>query len=280
MLKEDSQLPPLLVRGCLTILFLALVVVLIDQYLRGWVWYPPDTVFEAAGTLVAALAFWGVVATVSLQSRELALQRQELADTRKELQRQAKAQEKSEQALSEQVSALHRQADALTAQTAAISRPYISVRIRVQQDTLLILEIQNTGKSPALNLTMTLDKEFHIMGVTESERIPGIHRAFSFHNTIPAFSNGMKLLFPLATGDKLKGSSPDDPLIPLVFTLTATYAYAGQQYSEVHSIDLRMFNNSFVEQNFELDRLTAISKSLESIAKSTERMSKEPRSLS
>lgn len=272
MLNEDSQLPPLLVRGCLVILVAALVLVIIDQCIRGWVWYAPDVVFEAVGALVAALAFWGVVATVSLQSRELALQRQELADTRKELQRQAEAQEKSERALSEQVSALHRQADALTAQAAAISRPYIRVRIRMQHDTLRILEIENTGKSPALDLAMTLNKEFHIMGVTESERIPGIHRAFSFHNTIPVFSDGMKLLFPLATGDKLKDSSPDDPLIPLVFTLTVTYQYAGQQYSEVHSIDLRLFDNSMVERNFELDRLTAISKSLESIAASIEKI--------
>jgi len=270
-MNEDSQLPPLLVRGCLVILFIAMIFVIIDQCMRSWVGYTPEIVFEALGTLVAALAFWGVVATVSLQSRELALQRQELADTRKELQRQAEAQEKSERALSEQVSALHRQADALTAQAAATSRPYISVRIRMRHDTLRVLEIENIGKSPALDLVMALNKEFHIMGVTESERIPGIHRAFSFHNTIPVFSNGMKLLFPLATGDKLKDSSPDDPLIPLVFTLTATYGYAGQRYSEVHSIDLRLFDNSMVEKNFELDRLSTISKSLESIAASVKK---------
>lgn len=89
------KLPRTLVAGCTIIVGIAVLLVLLDQYIRGWHLYQTDTAIDGLGLLVAALAFWGVASTVMLQNQELALQRQELSETRKELQRQAEAQEQA-----------------------------------------------------------------------------------------------------------------------------------------------------------------------------------------
>lgn len=53
---------------------------------------------------------------------------------------------------------------AMEAQTEAQLRPYVVARVTAQPGTtLLLLQIENTGKSPALDLRLHMDKEFFLM---------------------------------------------------------------------------------------------------------------------
>ena len=62
--------------------------------------------FGGINALFSALAFAGLIYTVSLQRKELSLQRQELEETRNELRRSAEAQEQSHKALTAQLTTI------------------------------------------------------------------------------------------------------------------------------------------------------------------------------
>src|SRR5262245_9206982 len=52
--------------------------------------------------------------------------------------------------------------EAMRLQSEAFSRPYIEVSVRIRTGTqILYLTIQNTGRTPARDLRLSIDKDFH-----------------------------------------------------------------------------------------------------------------------
>lgn len=119
-------------------------------------------------------------------------------------------------------------------QTEAMLRPYVVVAPSVRIGTTLMqLEVQNTGRSPAFDLRLTLDKDFY----------PQAEESWKSLRTIPAFSQpivslapGARLVFMLGVGFKI--FLADEALCPKVFSVKAEYKFGEQAYSENNVIDM------------------------------------------
>ena len=131
----------------------------------------------------------------------------------------------------------------IKAQNDAAMRPYVTVSSHLRTGTQLVyLLIKNAGKTQALNLTLSLSKDFYQMG----ERKEGRNlRSFSaFTSQIDSLAPGAQLLFLLGSGPSLFGPSNNDELSPLVFEVTSSYESVTGRIVEKSKVDLRPFNNS------------------------------------
>lgn len=134
--------------------------------------------------------------------------------------------------------------EAIREQSEAMARPYITVVPFVRpHTTLLYLRVANVGKAAALNLRLSLNRDFFQFGETKNPE--GNLKNFSaFTKPIDSFPPGMELIFGLAQGFVVFGKAAHAEACPTQFTVTAAYKFFGKSVTEATPIDLRPYANS------------------------------------
>lgn len=162
------------------------------------------------------------------------------------------------------VSAMHDQ------QNAAM-RPYVLVSTNVRTGTqLLYLSIKNVGKTAALDLNLSLDKNFYQLGEKSEER--NIAKSAAFSRSIDSLPPDGQLLFLLGNGPALYGGGSSEELSPLVFQVTAKYRSGKEAISESSMVDLRPYINTDILHDPVVEELEKLRKEFSKLAK---RLAKE-----
>lgn len=152
---------------------------------------------------------------------------------------------------------------AMREQTETQLRPYVAVSVGTRMGTtLLILEIQNTGRSPAVNVQLRLDKAFYFNGEKTSQNLAALP---AFTQSIEALSPGAHLQFILGVGHVLFSDAIDDTVSPKVFTVSADYRFAEKHYVEHHTIDLRPLLHTTAIHDPVADEIRALRETLEKV---------------
>lgn len=129
--------------------------------------------------------------------------------------------------------------DVMRAQLDATTRPYILVSPSVRtMTTLLQLTVTNTGSSAAEDLQLTLDRDYFFNA--EEGAANNLRNYPAFSQRMDSFPPKAELVFALGIGHKVM----DSELCPQQFTVTATYAWAGQRCTESTRIDLKPYGQS------------------------------------
>jgi hypothetical protein len=150
---------------------------------------------------------------------------------------------------------------AMREQTEAQLRPYVVVWAGTRiGTTLLILEIQNTGKSPAVGVRLRIDKAFHFNG---ERNTPDLSTLPAFTQPIEALAPGARLQFVLGVGHTLFSESIDETVSPKVFSVHAEYSFAEKRYSEHHTIDMRPLLHTTAIHDPVADEIKSLRESLE-----------------
>jgi hypothetical protein len=148
----------------------------------------------------------------------------------------------------------------------AAMRPYILVSSSVRTGTqLLYLSIKNVGKTAALDLNLSLDKDFYQMGEKRDER--NIANSAAFSRSIDSLPPEGQLLFLLGNGPTLYGGSNTESLSPLVFQVTASYRSASDRFSEVSTVDLRPYINTDIPHDPIVEELAKLREAFGKLAK-------------
>ena len=147
-------------------------------------------------------------------------------------------------------------------QTEAMSRPYLVIQPTVRPHTpIFYLKIYNSGKTPALNVKLELDKDFYQF----DEPDKNLKEKNAFTSEFDSFAPNQELFFALGQGWLIFGESNN--LLPQQFVVTATYSYMDKTVVEKNHIDLRPFSGSEGERNPIVDELEKIRKAQETLAK-------------
>lgn len=153
--------------------------------------------------------------------------------------------------------------EAMEAQTEAQLRPYVVAAASVRVGTtLLLLEIQNTGKSPALDLRLRMDKDFFFNGEKGRDNIGKLP---VFTQPIESLSPGARIPFILGVAHTIFAAGVDESTCPKVFSITAEYSFGGKRYTERNTIDLRPLLNSSAENDPIGDEVKKLRESLEKL---------------
>ena len=156
--------------------------------------------------------------------------------------------------------------NAMQEQTKAQLRPYIVVSVSPRiGTTLLCLEIKNTGRSPATNLRLSIDRDFYMNG--EMRIGNNISELPAFTSPIESLAPDTRLIFILGVGGTIFGSANDPSLCPSVFKVSAKYTYNDSIYSEESTLDLRPMLHSSVLHDPVAKELKRFRESLEKILK-------------
>lgn len=130
----------------------------------------------------------------------------------------------------------------------AAFRPYVTVStFTVPTDLRIYLRIENTGKTAARNVRLSLDRPFH----RHARADDNLQNYPAFSHPIDCLAPGMRLPFALGTGIDLFGDSAKPELSPLLFNILAQYEWEGSSADETHTIDLR----SYLQTNIPRDPL-------------------------
>jgi hypothetical protein len=131
--------------------------------------------------------------------------------------------------------------NAMRDQEEALRRPYITIApYTVPGTPLMGICIANTGKSPAQNLSLSLDKNFYRFG----EKDKNITQLNAFREPIDMFAPGTELNFDLAMGFNIFAEDADPNIMPRLFSITASYEFFGKRVTEKNTIDLNPFLGS------------------------------------
>lgn len=152
---------------------------------------------------------------------------------------------------------------AMAAQTEAQLRPYLVVHVKVQLGTtLLLLNIENNGKSPALDLRLCMDKDFFFNGEKQGDNLAELP---VFTQPIESLSPGARIPFVLGVGHTIFAPETDETICPKVFTVTAEYSFGGKTYNERNTIDLRPLLHSTADHDAVGDEVRKLRESLEKL---------------
>ncbi|MHB9112951.1 MAG: hypothetical protein ACYC4D_10085 [Thermoleophilia bacterium] len=133
-------------------------------------------------------------------------------------------------------------------QSLAATRPYVSVAAVSEVETpLFLLQIRNSGQTPAFNLRLELDRPFYQFGEKRAENNLSSFRAFQ--EPIACFPPGAELLFYLAQAFVVFAENADPSVTPPVFKVTATYSFANQTVTEVTPVDLKAYMNTAMKHD-------------------------------
>lgn len=155
---------------------------------------------------------------------------------------------------------------AMREQTEAQLRPYVVVAATVRTGTTLVcLEVQNTGKSPALALRLRMDRDFYPHA--EELEHENVARLPAFTQVIESLAPGERLIFVLGAGGTIFSPGVDESLCPKLFHVQADYGHAGKSYSEVNIIDTRPMLHSIAAQDPVAQELEKLRKSIEDLAR-------------
>ena len=152
--------------------------------------------------------------------------------------------------------------DAMRAQTEASLRPYIAITPVLDDRYAVSISITNEGRTPAQDVQLSWDPPYSLAG--NSSRSTSVIPAFN--QAIPTFPPGTRLYYLLDARFSDSDGRPEDQ--PLVFTVSASYSFAGKLYSESTTIDLRMFSRAF-------PYTTANEREMKTMAEATARVADE-----
>jgi hypothetical protein len=150
---------------------------------------------------------------------------------------------------------------AMQSQTEAQLRPYVVAYVATRTGTTLLhLWIENTGKSAAVDLRMTMDKSF----LQNAERAGlDISQVPAFSHPIASLASGVRLPFVLGVGHALFADGAD-AVCPKVFSIKASYRFGERRYEEENTIDLRPLLHTTSVQDPVADEIKALRKMIDS----------------
>lgn len=155
-------------------------------------------------------------------------------------------------------------ATAMQDQQDAALRPYVLVSTYVQASSYFVyLNIENIGKTAALNLKLTIDKNFYLCKERSEDR--NLANTQAFIQPIDCFPPNTKLLFALGTGPSLLWDGNDENICPLFFKITASYEYGHRRTSETSIIDLRIYKSTVFPRDPIVDELQKLRESLDKV---------------
>ena len=170
--------------------------------------------------------------------------------------RMMKASEKSVNATKESIEIMKNQIDASL-------RPYIDFELIRYPNLLIYMHIKNSGKLNAVNLSLSLDKDFHPLGNHGKDNLK---ESVLFKNGVASFTPGTEItvgLLDIGEIGKLEDISPSK------FKITAQYTWAGRKEPTIEEtdIDLTAFVGSGLipkpDLLYEITEIRKIFKSLE-----------------
>lgn len=133
---------------------------------------------------------------------------------------------------------------AMRAEHTAAFRPYVTVAtFTVPTDIQIYLRVENTGKTAARNVSLSLDRAFHRHARPDNN----LQSYPAFSQPIESLAPGMRLTFTLGTSINLFGESAKPELTPLTFNVRAQYKWDGGSADETSSIDLRPYLQTNIE---------------------------------
>ncbi len=156
--------------------------------------------------------------------------------------------------------------DAMNQQTMALSRPYVSIQPFIRPHTpILYLRIKNSGRTAAMNLELSIDRDFYQFGeINQANK--NLKNLSAFTVPIDSFPPEMELLFALGQGWVLFGKEVNTSAMPTQFAVTAKYAFSGVVVSEITHIDLRPYLGSEGERDPLVEEVEKVRKVLEKYA--------------
>jgi hypothetical protein len=104
------------------------------------------------------------------------------------------------------------------------------------------LLIWSVGKTAALSLKLSLDKNFYQLGQERDER--NIANSAAFSRVIESLPPDGQLIFLLGGGSTLYSASNSENISPLVFQVTASYSSGSEWITEKSTVDLRPYINT------------------------------------
>lgn len=116
-------------------------------------------------------------------------------------------------------------------------RPVISPSIQVRDQVVLTLVFVNTGRSPAVRVRISLDRDFFQFADPQSN----IRDFNLFNQEIPVFAPGTEFPIDLAQGFNLDKEHEGRNITPTRFEVTIAYASRDQVFDETTTIDLMPF---------------------------------------
>lgn len=141
-------------------------------------------------------------------------------------------------------------------QADAISRPYVVVSmVKQPNNPFIYLRVENTGKTAAENLTLSLGPEFE-----QIKKLDGMKRLCDSHlftKTTASFPPQSPVFFLLGVGSSLHGAN-DKKYPQDIFTITAKYSFAGRSVCESTTIDVNQYAESMLETDPLVDVLNKI----------------------
>jgi hypothetical protein len=149
----------------------------------------------------------------------------------------------------------------MKAQYESFIAPVISVTIQLKQTVVVCLKVKNNGHSAAKNLHLSLDKDFYQFGVFEEAK--NMRNFLAFQQTIPSFSPGEEIFFPMSQGFNLGKSVEDRIITPYEFTVGVRYEFAGQPVNQQHEVNLQAYLQSQQDRSEMLEELEKIRQVLE-----------------
>lgn len=149
---------------------------------------------------------------------------------------------------------------AVREQSEAMLRPYVSVAPYVRpHTTILYLRIENTGRTAAENLRISMDKDFFQFGEA-NQPDHNLRTKPAFVDAIQSLPPGGKLVFALAQGFVIFAPGADENVVPQQFSVTTSYGFSGKQVTETHHVDLRPYIGSEDERDPVVEELEKLRK--------------------
>lgn len=147
-----------------------------------------------------------------------------------------------------------------------LNRPYIQIVALLRPGTNLIrLCITNSGKTPAFNLRLKIDRDFFQFAEKRDDR--NLANQSAFTSPIDCFSPTASLEFLLATGPDMFSSSADDAVTPKVFAIEANYNFDKKIVTETTVIDLRPYFGTAVPHSIVKEGFETVAKAVNDIAR-------------
>lgn len=154
---------------------------------------------------------------------------------------------------------------AMRDQLADQNRPYVHVSVQVRMGTqVLQLLVKNVGRSPAQELRLHIDRDFHQFGDKSEAR--NLAKQSAFTNPIDCLPPMSELLFDLGTGPSIFGNEADTAKCPQTFTVSAKYKHGKIDYSEKTHIDLRPYMGTSVPHHPVVEELERVRKSIDNLS--------------
>jgi hypothetical protein len=163
---------------------------------------------------------------------------------------------------------------AMRAEREATMRPYITISPFTLPDSVLIfLRIENTGRTAARNLRLTLDRPFFLFG--DHQPNYDLQKRAAFAEKCESFNPGMRLVYILDSAVDLFGTNRKpgaDEITPLLFHITASYEWDGGQVNETSSVDLRPYAGASIEHDPIVKQLKEMDKTIGKVKDALDRM--------